>query len=220
MIDYAKHRTAMVDSQLRPNDVTDRRILNVMGSVPRENFLPEERRSLAYIDEDLPVGSSVAPRYLLAPMPFARLVQLGEVGSDDVVLDIACGTGYSTAVLAQLASSVVAIEDSEALVELANENLAALDIGNAAVVEGQLIDGVPSEAPFDVIIIEGAVEEIPEELFAQLKEGGRLVAIERSGAVFVAAVYIRSGDEFTKRVAFNAGVPSLKAFAKAPQFQF
>jgi len=210
----------MVDSQLRPNAVTDYRVLEVMGNVPRERFVPEDRCALAYIDEDLPLGPGAGGRFLMEPMTFARLVQLAEVGPDDIVLDIACATGYSTAVLANLAGSVVAIDDVPALVERANENLAALDIGNAAAVIGELPEGNPGEAPFDCIVIEGAVEDVPDALLAQLKQGGRLVTVLKRGAVASATIFLKSGGEITSRTGFDAAVPALAAFDRQPQFHF
>lgn len=210
----------MVDSQLRPNAVTDYRVLEVMGTLPRELFVPEDRRSLAYIDEDLPLGPGAEGRFLMEPMTFARLLQLAAIQPDDIVLDIACGTGYSTAVLASLAGSVVAIDDVPALVDRANENLAALDIGNAAAVVGELVEGKPGEAPFDCILIEGTVEDVPDPLLAQLKQGGRLVTVVRRGAVASAAVFIKSGAEITSRASFDAAVPALAAFDRQPQFHF
>lgn len=210
----------MVDGQLRPNAVTDHRVLEVMGTVPREIFVPEDRRALAYIDEDFSLGPAAGGRYLMEPMTFARLVQMAEIGPDDIVLDIACGTGYSTAVLAGLAGSVVAVDDVAVLVDRANENLAALDIGNAAAVVGELPEGNPDEAPFDCVLVEGAVEEVPDTLLAQLKQAGRLVAVVRRGPVSSATVFIKSGAEITSRTSFDATVPPLAAFDRQPRFQF
>jgi len=210
----------MVDSQLRPNGVTDARILEVMGRVPREMFVPESRRLVAYVDEDLPLAAGPGTRYLMEPMIQARLIQLAHIEPDDIVLDVACGPGYSTAVLAQLAGSVVAIDDQPALVDAANENLSALDIGNAAAVVAELTAGMPDEAPFDAIVIGGAVEVVPPGLIAQLKQGGRLAAVVRRGAVASATVFLKSGADTSSVIAFDANVPLLDAFARTPEFHF
>jgi protein-L-isoaspartate(D-aspartate) O-methyltransferase len=220
MDDYARARRAMVDSQLRPNGVTDPRLLEAMGRLPRERFVPAGRRPLAYVDEDLPLTLAADARCLMAPMVFARLVQLAEIAADDIVLDIACGTGYSTAVLAQLAGSVVAIDDQAELVELATENLSELEIGNAAAITSALAAGLPDEAPFDAIVINGAVELVPEALLGQLRHGGRLVAVLRRGAVASATVFVKSGAEVASRADFDAATPALAAFARRPEFHF
>lgn len=220
MTDFAKARRAMVDSQLRPNAVTDLDLLEAMGTVPREMFVPEDRCPIAYIDEDIPLGTGPDARWLLEPMVFARLVQLAEIGPDDIVLDLACGTGYSTAVIARLAGSVVAVDDQPALVEAASENLTALDIGNAAAVVGELTAGKPDEAPFDAIVVNGAVDDVPETLLAQLKQGGRLVAVVRHGAVSTGTVFVMSGGEVASRAVFDAAVPALPGFVRKPEFQF
>ncbi|MEX0628479.1 MAG: protein-L-isoaspartate O-methyltransferase [Cucumibacter sp.] len=220
MDSFRRARHAMVDSQLRTNAVTDPRIIEVMGKLPRELFVPESQRALAYIDEDLALSPGPGARFLMQPMPFARLVQLAGIGPDDIVLDIACGTGYSTAVLARLAGSVVAIDDQPRLVEQANENLSALDIGNAAAVAAELAAGKPDEAPFDTILIEGSVEDVPQTLFAQLKQGGRLAVFVRRGPVSSATVFVKSGGEIAARTSFDAAVAPLKPFARKPEFQF
>jgi protein-L-isoaspartate(D-aspartate) O-methyltransferase len=155
---------------------------------------------------------------MATPAAFARLVQLAEVDAEDVVLDIACGTGYSCAVLASLASAVVAVEDDERLVATANEILSDLDIGNAVVLQAPLNGGVPAEAPFDVIIIEGAVDFVPAALLGQLKEQGRLVALVGSGSTAVANLFVNAGGAIRAYPSFNAAMPKLSAFRKAPEF--
>ena len=219
MIDFEHAREVMVDNQLRTVAVTDRRLLNVMGEVPRERFVPESRKAIAYSDASHPLEGA-PDRFLATPGQFAKIAQLAHVGHEDVVLDIGCGTGYSTAVLAGLASAVVALEDRPELVSRANENLAALDIGNAAVVEGQMDAGVPSEAPFDVIIIEGLIDEVPKALFAQLRDQGRLVAVLSEGLTASAHVFVRSGDEVAGRREFNVLLPRLPAMQRQPAFEF
>lgn len=217
MVDFARARRTMVDNQLRTSGITDWRILDAMNRVPRERFVPDHRVSFAYSDEDIPLSSG---RTLAAPADFARIVQLADVGSQDVVLDVGCGTGYSAAVLSSLANAVVALESDEVLTGKANDILADLDIGNAAVVAGPLEEGLAREAPFDVIILEGSVEGVPAVLFAQLRDGGRLVAVLGSGNAAVAHLYVKSGEDVAGTPTFNVSLPPLGAFAPAPEFVF
>jgi protein-L-isoaspartate(D-aspartate) O-methyltransferase len=180
MIDFELARATMVESQLRTDRVTDRRILSAFATLPRERFVPEEKRELAYSDASLEVWPSIdgAPaRFLLPPVVLARLVQLATVEAKDAVLDVGCATGYSTAVLARLASSVTAVEAEPELAAAAREALQELGIANATVMQGALTRGAPEAGPFDVILLNGAVPEVPDTLLAQLKEGGRLCAI-------------------------------------------
>jgi protein-L-isoaspartate(D-aspartate) O-methyltransferase len=219
--DYAAQRLKMVDGQLRTTDVTQAALLDAMLSVPRELFVPEGRRTLAYIDEDILVnGDGAAPRFLMEPSPFARLVQLARIAPDDFVLDVGCATGYSAAVLSRLASSVVALESEPGLADAAGSTLSQLGYDNVAVVQGPLEAGYQSEAPYDVIVIEGAVELVPEALLAQLKEGGRLVAVVGTSNAGAARLYVREGDNISGRRAFNAAVKALPGFERAEQFQF
>ena len=217
MTDYERARRAMVDSQLRTANVTDRRILGVMGRIPRERFVHETRRDVAYIDEpqSLLTGS---PRKMPAPAAFARLLQLGAPNSEDRVLDVGCGTGYSTAVLASLAHSVTGVEDDEDLVVLANAHLSELGIGNADVVRSSL-DGGP-EGEFDLVIVEGAVDAPPRALFPRVADGGRLVAVIRQGATAVTHVYVRIGNDITGRTEFNLNLPALAPPQREESFVF
>jgi protein-L-isoaspartate(D-aspartate) O-methyltransferase len=220
MVDFEHARRQMVDAQLRTNNVTDRRLLAVMEQIPRELFVPAARRELAYIDEAHPVGLGNPPRYVPAPASFARLVQLAEVASGDAVLDVGCATGYSTAVLAGLAASVIGIEGEASLVRLAREALAALAIGNATVVEAPGMVLPRGQGPFDVIVVEGAVDTVPEALFAQLKEGGRLVASLSGRGSAVAHVYVRSPQGIASRAAFDSDLPPLWASQRNDEFVF
>jgi protein-L-isoaspartate(D-aspartate) O-methyltransferase len=219
MIDFARARKAMVDNQLRTSAIVDRRLLAVMGEVPREEFVPETRKDLAYIDEAhaLPGG---AGRALPPPAPFARLVQLCEIGPEDIVLDVGAANGYSSAVLVRLGAKIVALESDAGLAAEARDKLAALGAGSVTVVEGALDAGSPEHGPYDVILIEGAVAQVPEPLFSQLKQGGRLVALIRSGETAVANVFVRSGDKFSGRAEFDANMPPLKREAPADKFVF
>lgn len=223
MEEFAAARTKMVDSQLRTEDVTDYAVLAAMGEIPRENFVPARMRPLAYIDEDILVKDAdggTMERYLMEPAPFARLVQLAEVEPTDIVLDIGCATGYSTAVLARLANSVVAVESDADLAALASENLIDFGVANAAVVTGPLEVGYPSEGPYDVIFLNGAVEFVPDTLLAQLKEGGRLVAVVGYGRAALAMLFTRTAAEIGSRPVFNAHLRPLPGFAKPKAFVF
>jgi protein-L-isoaspartate(D-aspartate) O-methyltransferase len=204
MTDFARARKLMVDNQLRTSGITDRRVLAAMGEVAREAFVPEARRALAYIDDAIPLGGG---RKLGAPAPFAKLIQLAEVDHTDRVLDLGCGTGYSAAVLAQLAGSVVAVETDPALAASAREALRGRD--SVEVVEGALETSGNDKGPFDVIVIEGAVAEVPDALFAQLKPEGRLVALVGTSGPAVAHLFARSGKGIASRAAFDARLPPL-----------
>lgn len=217
MVDYSRLRRTMVDNQLRTSEITDWRILDAMNQVPREHFVPQSQLPFAYGEVQIELSPA---RAMPKPADFGRLVQLAEITSQDVVLDIACGTGYSTAVLSLLASGVVALESDEAMVGKANELLADLDIGNAAVVAGRIEEGVAREAPFDVIILEGAVDAVPPALFDQLRDGGKLVAVIGAGNAAVAHRYIKSGQDIAAVTAFNASLPVLGSYAPAPAFVF
>ncbi len=207
MTAYDRARKVMVDNQLRTAGITDRRLLAVMGYVPREPFVPEVWRGLAYIDKSIPVGSG---RKLGAPAPFARLIQLAEVDNFERVLDLGCGTGYSAAVLARLAAEVVAVENEPALAATARSSLEELGVDNVKVVEGPLETAGKSNGPYDVIVIEGAVEQVPDALFAQLKPEGRLVApISESGRIAVAHLFARSGKTIASRPTFDTRLPPL-----------
>ena len=223
MTDFAVQRQNMVESQVRPNGITDPRVIDAMAAVPREFFVPEERRALAYMDEDVLVAITPegAHRWLMEPMTFARLLQLAEIAPSDVVLDLGCTTGYSTAVIAALAESVVAVEEDPVLAEAATSRLAELGITNAAVVNAPHAAGLPSEAPFDVILINGRVPSLPRPLLEQLKEGGRLVAVVGETAVSPAIVCTRHGDAFSSRAQYDASVAPLPGFPPpARKFEF
>jgi protein-L-isoaspartate(D-aspartate) O-methyltransferase len=221
MDDFAVARTRMVESQLRTEAVTDYAILNVMGRVPREAFVPAKLKQVAYIDDDIEVKTGDGTsRYLMEPAPFARMLQLAEIASTDRVLDIGSGTGYSAAVLCGLAATVVALESDSELAAESRRNLAALAVDNAKVVSGPLDSGAAAEGPFDVIMIEGAVDTVPAALFNQLREGGRLVAVVGRGWSAMATLYTKTDGQIGRRVAFNAGVRPLPGFAEPATFVF
>lgn len=222
MEDFASARMKMVDSQLRTEAVTDYDILSVMGRIPREQFVPAQQRALAYVDTDIPVTSAGngVPRYLMEAAPFARLLQLAEIDKGDLVLDVGCGSGYSAAVLASLANFVVALESDADLAAQARANLAAVGVDNAKIVSGTLDAGHAAEGPYDVIFVDGAVEVLPATLFAQLREGGRLVAVIGYGRAAMATLYTKSEAQIGRRMAFNADVRPLPGFRKPEAFVF
>ena len=222
MTDFAVARKKMIENQLRTSGITDRRLLSVMAQIPRELFVPDDRKELAYIDEAHRLRTSGPARYLASAAPFARLVQLAEVNTDDHVLDVGCGTGYSAAVLGSLAARVTAIEPDAALAAAARANLASLGIDNITVIEAPLEEGARAHAPFDVILIEGAVAEVPQALFAQLAdEEGRLVAlIDCGGHLGVAHLYGRVGRDVAGRAVFDTNIPDLPTPAGPTAFVF
>jgi protein-L-isoaspartate(D-aspartate) O-methyltransferase len=221
MIDFAAARRMMVDGQVRTADVTDPRLIAAMMDLPRERFFPEDKASLAYLDLDAIVSEpGLAPRRLLKPMVLAKLIQAAAVGEADHVLDVGCATGYSTAVLARLAGSVVALEEEPALARQATEALAETGAANAKIVAGSLTRGLADEGPYDVIMLEGAAEVIPEGLFGQLKEGGRLACVLQRGPAGKAMIYLRTGGDISGRAVFDATAGLLPGFAKLPEFVF
>ncbi len=222
MTDYSSARTNMVDCQVRPADVTDIAIIESMLKIPREKFAPDSRQSIAYFDEDLALETSTdgCERYLMEPASFAKLVQLAQIQLTSIVLDVGCATGYSTAILAQLCSSVVAIEQDENLASQATDILTELEIDNAVVVTGPLNKGYAKEGPFDVIFVGGAVGQVPAELINQLKDQGRLVTVVGTGKSGVATLYIKDGAKWGKSSQFNCAVWPLPGFAKKEEFAF
>ena len=222
-VDFQEMRVKMVDGQVRTTDVTDVAILSAMLSLPREKFVPAQRRGLAYIDEDIevaPAAEGRSARYLMEPSPFARLAQLAEIRLRDTVLDVGCGTGYSSAVLSRLAASVVGLESDAGLAEAATANLAELEIANVTIEQGALAAGHAAAAPYDVIFINGAVDEVSPALFEQLNDGGRLVAVVGQGNAARATLYVKEGGIVSHRTAFNAAVRPLDEFRRVPVFQF
>jgi protein-L-isoaspartate(D-aspartate) O-methyltransferase len=226
MIDFTAARRTMIETQLRPTKVTDRRLLAAMEELPRERFLPPSKRPLAYSDAALevwPALEGALPRYLLAPVVLARLIQLAKVEASDSVLDVGCATGYSAAVLARLARSVTAVEVEPELAAEARVTLAELGLGNAAVVEDELSRGAPESSPFDVILLNGSVAEVPVALLAQLKDGGRLAAIVagasggRPGQA-KACLFVKVDGETSGVSHFDANARPLPGFAPAPCF--
>jgi protein-L-isoaspartate(D-aspartate) O-methyltransferase len=217
MTDFTVARRNMVASQVRANDVTDLRIQEAMGEIPRELFVPRAVRSIAYMSEILPLGNG---RALMEPRNFAKLVHAVHIRPADVVLVIGAGTGYGAAVIARLAETVVALEEDEALAKEADGLLAQVGADNAAIVKGPLVQGYPSQAPYDVIVVEGCVEQLPDALLAQLKEGGRLGVFVLENGVGKARIFTRTAKAVSGRTVFDGMAPLLPGFARAREFIF
>jgi protein-L-isoaspartate(D-aspartate) O-methyltransferase len=210
---FAAARRQMVDCQLRPNRITDEAVLAAIGEVARERFVPAAARGVAYRDEDVEIANG---RYLVEPLVAARLLQSAEIAPGERVLDVAGATGYLAALASRLAGTVTLVEGDQRLAELARQ---ILGLG-ATVVQGDPEQGVPNAAPFDVILVGGAVDYVPEPLKAQLAEGGRLLAIVMNQGVGEMVLIRRVGDRFATRVLFNAGCGHLPGFARKPSFAF
>jgi len=223
MTDFAAARRMMVDGQVRTSDVTDPRIIAAMLELPRERFVPQSKADLAYLDFDVPVTEAAGgkpARRLLKPMVLAKMVQAAAVGASDHVLDVGCASGYSSALLGRLARSVIALEEEEALVRLARDNLKAIGADNVTVVAGPLTQGWQGGAPYDVIFLNGATEIVPHALTRQLKAGGRLVAVMGRAPTGQAILYRAVGGEVSGWPIFDAAAPLLPGFAAPPEFVF
>jgi protein-L-isoaspartate(D-aspartate) O-methyltransferase len=216
MADFATLRRMMVDGQVRTADVTDRPLIQAMLDVPRERFLPPAQAGLAYLDLDLPVGT--AGRRLLKPMVLAKMLQALDVSAGTRVLDVGCATGYAAAVMARLGASVVALEEERGLAAQAKANLAGL--GAVTLVEGRLADGDAARAPYDAILVEGAIELDPGPLCRQLADGGRLICILGAGPAAKVTMFRRDADDITPRIIFDAAGSALPGFAKPAAFAF
>ncbi|ATG44083.1 protein-L-isoaspartate O-methyltransferase [Phaeobacter sp. BS52] len=215
MTDFAERRRMMVDTQIRPSDVTKFPIIEAMLAVPREAFVADAQREAAYADGNLDLGPG---RVLLEPRTLAKILDAIDVQPDELVLDVACGLGYSTAVIARVAQMVIGVEADESMAAEAQDQLSAVGADNAIVHTGALEAGAAEHGPYDVMIIEGGVETVPEGLLDQLKDGGRVAAIFMSGPLGEVKVGYKSGGQISWRLAFNAGAPVLPGFAAAEEF--
>jgi len=221
MTDFAQARRTMVDGQVRTNDVTDPRLLSALLEVPRERFVPAEIQALAYLDRDVPVGGAGrSARYLLKPMVLAKLIQAADVRETDCVLDVGVASGYSAAILGRLAASVVALEEDAALGRRAAETLAATGASNVQIATGTLGTGWPGGGPYDVIVLEGSTEIVPQSLFGQLKDSGRLVCVLGRAPIGKAMIYRCAAGHVSAQPAFDATAPLLPGFAKPAEFVF
>lgn len=218
MTDFALARRNMVEGQLRPNKVTNVDLLAAVGELPRERFLPEALRSVAYADDDVPLGNG---RYLMEPMVLARLIQALQPGPDDRALVVASGRGYGAALLARLVKSVVAVESDSALASAADQTVKAVGLGNVTHHVGKCEDGAPSSGPYDIVLIEGGVRQIPQALIDQIAEGGRLATVIcGSGVQGAAQLMVKEGGVASGRPLFDAGTPALPGFAPPAKFTF
>ncbi len=217
MFDAAAARRLMVDCQIRTADVTDLDLQEAMLTLPREHFLPQSLAPLAYLDKDIPLGNG---RAMLKPMVLAKLIQAAEVRRGDRVLDVGCGTGYSAAVLARLAGSVIALEEDADLARQAKQALAAVGAADVEVVAGPLTAGWPAGAPYDVILLDGAVEIVPEALGRQLKPDGRMVGICGRPPASKAMIYHVIEGQAVGRPIFDAAARVLPGFVAPPAFVF
>jgi protein-L-isoaspartate(D-aspartate) O-methyltransferase len=215
MSEFSTRRVMMVDTQVRPSDVTKFPIIDAMLTVRREAYVPADRREAAYVGENLAIAQG---RVLLEARTLAKLLDALDIQPSEMVLDLGCGLGYSTAVIARLAETVVAVEADETLAADAGRILSEDGVDNAIVVTGPLAAGAVKHAPYDAITIEGGVETVPASLIAQLKDGGRIGAIFMEGAVGTVRIGYKSGDQVTWRAAFNATAPLLDGFARPKDF--
>lgn len=208
----------MIDSQIRPNGITDGRIIQAMASLPRELFVPETRRAVAYMDEDIDIGSG---RSLMEPRALAKLIQLAEIDADETALHVGCGTGYATALIARLCNKVVAIDEDQAFADAAAASLAALGVANASVHKAAHAGGWKAGEPYDAIVLDGRVPAVPQALLQQLRDGGRLVAVVGDQTVATATVYTRHEGAISSLPAFEASVARLPGVAvDRPVFVF
>jgi protein-L-isoaspartate(D-aspartate) O-methyltransferase len=221
MSGFAVARQKMVDGQVRASDVTDIKIIDAMLEVPREAFVPQGQRALAYLDLDLDVSESGATRrFLIKPAVTAKMLQAAEIMETDNVLVVGCATGYSAALVAKLAALVTATESEPALAARARDILAELGFGNVTVQAAAAAEGDPARAPYDVIVLDGATGIIPEPLYRQLKDGGRLVGVFAMTQPPRAAIVTRSHDDFGHRPLFDAVAPVLPGLERLPAFVF
>lgn len=215
MNELADARRQMVACQIRPADVTDRRLQDAMLAIPRERFLPRSMAGSAYADMEVDLGEG---RRFMRPRDFAKLVQAAGVKPGDVVLDLACGRGYSTAILSRLCETVIGVESNAAFVSKAEGALADLGLDNAVIVTGDVKNGAPDQGQFDVILVNGAVEFVPDAWLSQLADGGRLAVIVRERGVGRARIYTRRGDVTGSRDVFDSMTSVLPGFERAPEF--
>ncbi len=215
MKDYAARRTTMVDTQIRPSDVTKFPIIEAMLSIPREEFVPATLREAAYVGENLDLGRG---RVMLEPRTLAKMLDALDVQRNEMVLDLGCGLGYSAAVIARLAEAVVAVESDADLADEAQAILSREGADNVILHQGPLDAGAPQHGPYDAIMIEGAVAEMPAGLLAQLKDGGRIACLFMEGALGVVRIGYKLDGGISWRFAFNASAPVLPGFEKQAAF--
>ena len=221
MSDFSTARRNMVDCQVRPSDVTDLRIIDAMLAVPREIFVPERQRALAYLDLDVEVseGSSVR-RFLIKPAVIAKMLQAADIKDADRVLVAGCGTGYAAALVAKLTGQVTATEVDPSLAAKARQLLVQLGLERVTVRAADVAEGDPANAPYEVIILDGATQKTPDGLYGQLKQGGRLVGVFAMTKPPRAMIVTRCRGDFGSRALFDASVPVLPGLERRPAFVF
>lgn len=216
MNDFAARRVMMVDTQVRPSDVTKFPIIDAMLTVPREEFVPAAKRETAYMGENLDLGQG---RVLLEPRTLAKMLDVLAISNAELVLDIGCAMGYSAAVIAHMAEAVVAVEEDEAMATEAQEALVEAGSDNVVVHSGPLAEGAAAHGPYDVIVIEGGVSDVPDAILDQLKDGGRIGALFMQGALGEVRVGHKRGGQVSWRMAFNAAAPVLDSFQREGAFE-
>ncbi len=215
MIEQAERRRTMVDTQVRPSDVTKYPIIDAMLEVPRERFVPDTARATAYIDGNIDLAPG---RTVLAPRTLSKMLDALAIQPDELVLDLGCGLGYSAAIIARLAEAVVAVEEDEDMAAEAEALLSDANADNVAVHRGPLTEGAPKHGPYDVIVLQGAAEELPEGLTDQLKDGGRIGYLHADGLLVQARVGTRADGVLTWRRVFDASAPVMPGFARKREF--
>lgn len=216
-MDFALARHNMVEGQIRTNRVTDTLVVDVLDALPREQFVSDAQKNLAYIDEDLVVGNG---RILMEPMVMARLLQAAAIEETDLAMVIAAATGYEAAAISQIASAVVAIESDAGLHKAATENLAAIGANTVSMLKGDLAKGHPGQGPYDVIFINGGVDELPSSLTDQLTNGGRLVYVKNAAGKGKAMLVTKADGVVSEVELFDASIPAIPEFAAKPAFNF
>lgn len=217
MTEFAARRTMMVDTQVRPSDVTKFPIIDAMLNVPRENFVPAAQREAAYMGENLSLGGE---RVLLEPRTLAKMLDALDISNDELVIDIGCAMGYSAAVIAHMAAAVVAVEDDEALLSEAQEALTDSGIDNVILHQAELVEGAEQHGPYDVMIVQGGVQQLPMSLQDQIKEGGRVACLFMEDALGEVRIGHKQGGRLSWRMSFNAGAPVLSGFTQEKAFEF
>lgn len=216
MTDYAARRTMMVDTQIRPSDVTKFPIIDAMLSVPREEFVPGDKVEAAYVGENIDLGGG---RVVLDPRTLAKMLDALDIQNDELVLDLGCGLGYSSAVIARMAEAVVAVEDNEDRAEEAQAALSGVGADNVALHTGVVAEGAAQHGPYDVIVLQGAAEHVPDVIIDQLKEGGRIAVLMAEGALGTVKIGYKIDGVMSWRFAFNAGAPVVVGFERHRAFK-
>lgn len=216
MADYAARRSTMVDTQVRPSDVTKFPIIDAMLGVPREIFVPAERREAAYLGENIDLGGG---RVMLEPRTLAKMLDALDIRGDELVMDLGCAQGYSAAVIAQMAEAVVAVDTPEMLAG-AQDSLGQVDADNVVLHEGELTEGAAEHGPYDAIVVEGGVEHLPEAILDQIKDGGRIACLFMEGPLGVVRIGYKIDGKMSWRFAFNASAPVIPGFEKHRAFTF